>query len=431
MTLIKRKQERALRVDPSARDPIGSWLDVFVALLALPKHERETIRDELEDHLRSRVDDLVITGVDEHEAVRRAVGELGETAELARAFRSAARPNHRRRQVMAASLFTVLGASIVVGVATLTGVQPGVQPAAAPSGQPTLERANGTLIPLRGETFGSMFERLRAISDRPLLVHWDRLADLGIDPDTEVGLDVDPLPASVVHRLLMERTEALAGEPIAVAESDDLIEVSTRSHFDQRTMELHTYDIRDLVEMRSGMDASTLAEIGETGAWPQAADAVYEKLARLVGEDEWQSWGPGLAHGQVAGASLIVEAPARVHEKIGQVLAMMREDAVRTRQQGRVAADMARNELGRQAAELFDQVSRYKKSYAELSARVDRLSQDIYEAQQAGDVDKAEELRLKQTEAEIERDLAHDRIEAFKGPLIELEVQFARAKAAG
>ena len=49
-------------VASSRRDPISDWLDVFMRLLELKPSESRAVRDELEDHLRSRVDDLIITG---------------------------------------------------------------------------------------------------------------------------------------------------------------------------------------------------------------------------------------------------------------------------------------------------------------------------------------------------------------------------------
>lgn len=54
----------------SARDPIDRWLDVFVRLLRVPKADAKRIRDELEDHLRARVDDLMLIVHAEPEAVR-------------------------------------------------------------------------------------------------------------------------------------------------------------------------------------------------------------------------------------------------------------------------------------------------------------------------------------------------------------------------
>jgi len=98
-------------VETSARDPIADWLAVFARTLAVPKAEAREILDELEDHLRTRVDDLLIAGLSEAEATRRAVGELGETVALAKGFREA-RTHRRRRLVM--QLVTVSAAATAV-----------------------------------------------------------------------------------------------------------------------------------------------------------------------------------------------------------------------------------------------------------------------------------------------------------------------------
>jgi prefoldin subunit 5 len=101
-------------VRPSARDPVERWLDVFIPMTGLPRSRAEEIRAELEDHLRARVADLMITGVTETEAVQRAVGELGETAALARGFRTALKP--RRHIVIHTALITTAGLAVAFGV---------------------------------------------------------------------------------------------------------------------------------------------------------------------------------------------------------------------------------------------------------------------------------------------------------------------------
>lgn len=118
------------RVSPSNRDSIGSWLDVLTSMLSIPEGEREQVRDELEDHLRSRVDDLLITGTEEHEAVRIAVAELGETAELAKHISHAHSRANPRRRIMNIALITAAIAGLSVGGISLqnqegTGVLPG------------------------------------------------------------------------------------------------------------------------------------------------------------------------------------------------------------------------------------------------------------------------------------------------------------------
>ena len=60
-------------VTPSTQDPIQRWLDIFMPMTGLPKARQSDIRAELEDHLRARVDDLMITGLSEPEAVQQAI----------------------------------------------------------------------------------------------------------------------------------------------------------------------------------------------------------------------------------------------------------------------------------------------------------------------------------------------------------------------
>ncbi|MEM9560883.1 MAG: permease prefix domain 1-containing protein, partial [Planctomycetota bacterium] len=118
------ERQRA-HASPSSRDAIADWLDVLERMLALPQGARRAIRAELEDHLRSRVDDLTITGLSEPEAVRAAVSELGETAALARRFKDAGR-NRTRRLWMHALAFTLVGGALTLGTLTLgQGALPG------------------------------------------------------------------------------------------------------------------------------------------------------------------------------------------------------------------------------------------------------------------------------------------------------------------
>ncbi len=102
---------------PSSRDSISGWLDVLTSMLSLPEAKRVQVRDELEDHLRSRVDDLLITGVAEPEAVRIAVAELGETAELAQLISHAhSRANPRRRMMNGALILAAIAGLSVGGI---------------------------------------------------------------------------------------------------------------------------------------------------------------------------------------------------------------------------------------------------------------------------------------------------------------------------
>ncbi|GJM18524.1 MAG: hypothetical protein DHS20C14_07370 [Phycisphaeraceae bacterium] len=417
---MMKTRTRTPSVDPSARDPIGSWLDVFVGLLDLPREQKKTIRDELDDHLRSRVDDLLITGITESEATQRAVGELGETAELARSFRAAAQPHQTRRLIMTASLFTVIGAGIVLGTATLTGIQPAAQqshPIAAAA------HADAPLIAIRGETYAGLFQLMRAQSDRPVLVHWDRLEEIGVNPDTPIGLDVDPLPSYVVHRLLREVTENAAGEPLDVHVSDELIEVSTRSHFDKRTREMRSYDVRELVELRCGIGADALVGRGESSEWRGAAEGVYESIVMLAEPDLWAETGGDLARGQLIGATLMIDAPARIHERVEAALAVMREDADRTRRLARQQVEHGDIERHKRIKEARAELDELAARYAHLRARCDRM---VFEHDGAPNVDIAQTLMAELTVLEVERDLAQRRVHRVSGLIVDLESELQK-----
>ena len=141
-------------IEPSRRDAVSDWLDLFVRLLGLPASEATQVRDELEDHLRSRVDDLLITGVSEPEAVRQAVAELGETASLAQGFKQARR-NPRRRLAMHAALFIVAGSALVLSSAVV--FQQGTKLPTAASGSETLAMGDQPETGLEVASFESRF----------------------------------------------------------------------------------------------------------------------------------------------------------------------------------------------------------------------------------------------------------------------------------
>ena len=75
---------------PEAAPPptISGWLGVFATML--PRRQAESIREELETHLRDRVRDLMVGGLNESESTKRAIAELGEAAELAGKYRALA-----------------------------------------------------------------------------------------------------------------------------------------------------------------------------------------------------------------------------------------------------------------------------------------------------------------------------------------------------
>lgn len=110
--------EPARDATPSTHSAADAWLDVFTTLLRLPARQTAEVRDELGDHLRNRVRDLILLGTPEPDAVRRAVAELGDAADLAARYRHA-RTDPTRRTIMYGSLLGLSGAALIVGSAAL------------------------------------------------------------------------------------------------------------------------------------------------------------------------------------------------------------------------------------------------------------------------------------------------------------------------
>ena len=106
---------------PSAEVPDGSidaWLDVLTTLLRLPDERRDAVRDELSDFLNDRVRDLMVADMSEADAVRHAIGELGDIAGLAQRLNRANRPPVRRWLMSLAWLTIGAGAVATAIVAT-------------------------------------------------------------------------------------------------------------------------------------------------------------------------------------------------------------------------------------------------------------------------------------------------------------------------
>ena len=136
-----------------------SWLDVLEKLLPMPEDERKNIRDELASHLRERVRDLTLAGVSESEAVRTAIAELGDAAQLAKSYsnvKSGWAP-WARSNVMKIAATSVVVAGLAVGVFALRG-----------SGQQEAleQQRQAEQAKLQAET-----EALRAITERIRLYH--------------------------------------------------------------------------------------------------------------------------------------------------------------------------------------------------------------------------------------------------------------------
>lgn len=118
MNLKLRKDQLPAAATPHVQpaQTIEGWLTVLAGML--PGSQAQSVRDELETHLRDRVHDLMVGGMKEAEAMRVAIAEVGEAADLAAKYR-ALQNEPKRRLVMYGSVLGIAGAALVVSVTSL------------------------------------------------------------------------------------------------------------------------------------------------------------------------------------------------------------------------------------------------------------------------------------------------------------------------
>lgn len=144
---------------PNRRDAADAWLDRVTAMLRVPMAEREAIRAELNEHLRERIRDLMLSGAAEGAATSQAISELGDAAMLARRYQEAIEPSSRR-SLMHVGIATAATAALVFSGAAL------FQGGAAPTPPGGATPAGGTPVATAPAPVGSIAEaELRARLD--------------------------------------------------------------------------------------------------------------------------------------------------------------------------------------------------------------------------------------------------------------------------
>src|SRR6266446_7021158 len=93
------------------------YLSLLSRFLRLRPAQRDEIADELRDHLEARLDELAARGLSRAEAIRAALDEFGDAAELANHFTRAAR-TRKRRLIMRLTFGSVAALAALLLVAT-------------------------------------------------------------------------------------------------------------------------------------------------------------------------------------------------------------------------------------------------------------------------------------------------------------------------
>jgi uncharacterized coiled-coil protein SlyX len=360
---MSRPLPRIRHADPPTGDLVSGWLDVFLTLLRLPGDQADPIREELESHLRDRARDLMLTGLNEAEATRQAITELGEAADVAARYR-ALKSEPRRRLLMHLTLFGV-GAALAMSVAafSLSGRQQ--PPAAASTQEATIAQLN--------KTVREQEDRLAALSDQvqeqrrlaadlqaarssppqitsaayeptppdPALAALvidatfqnSRLEDVfkGLGTATNASVDVKwPLiqpngatPSSAINlrkasttvpRILAQVSEQLnlqGSQSLDARLRDGVLTIATREYFDKAESTLVAYDVSGIVQARM---------VAYSEGREVVIKDIVDVVTHFVSPDDWNENGGNLAQTMIVGDRLFIKAPARFHPQIQWIL---------------------------------------------------------------------------------------------------------------
>lgn len=260
------------------------YLSLLSRFLRLRPNQRQEIADELRDHLEERLDELTADGLSRDEAVRQALDEFGDAAELAAHFSHLAR-RRRRRFLMRCTLGSIGAAAAVILIAfamwppmpdvnlplRAEGQQPVAQDDPAPilgneSGPTGLETDPNPLGPNNDRQSAveaklaqkidvsfidiPLEKALSVISQRievDVVINEQSLEGEGITLDAPVNLHLTytEIPASTALELIFER--AAGPGMLTYKIRDGFLYVQTAIAAEE-DLEIEVYDVRDLLE---------------------------------------------------------------------------------------------------------------------------------------------------------------------------------------
>jgi hypothetical protein len=379
VSTLRIQHESREPVPGAPTDPVSSWLDVLEKLLDLPVDESRSIREELASHLRERVRDLTLTGMNEGEAVRAAISELGDAAELARRFHRARSPS-RRRHVMNIILAATASAALVGGgvavrsagqsaekerarltqendaLKQLTGavlaqddaaanqaLLKDLAPRAVESAKGKNEITRGAILSaLAGalaapqpefvvnceqtDTWQQLFDSIAKGAGKGSFTNFNSLDPLGIVSTQQVGLKVGGMKLEDAIRFLNENFPDIPGNGrIDYRVTDSMIEFASEEYFDRRERTTRTYSIDPLVRSLLDKEAAPPQTLeGVRHSHVSAEKAVGEDISQLIMEmvetNMWMANGGTLASIRRFGGKLFITAPLRHFERIEWVL---------------------------------------------------------------------------------------------------------------
>lgn len=179
-------------------------------------------------------------------------------------------------------------------------------------------------------------------------VNWPALAEIGIEPDAPITLQLEQVPAETALRLVLEQVSALSPQdPVTYSVVDGIVRISTQSSLTRNT-EIRVYDIRDmLVQVPTFTNAPQfdLASVVGGGGGTEGGGLTIQEgeqpeqisredlVARIttliqdtVGrQDEWVAYGGDQSSLQELNGQLIVRTTPQNHLSLQNLLGQLRE----------------------------------------------------------------------------------------------------------
>ncbi|MFN0058253.1 MAG: hypothetical protein ACKVX7_07320 [Planctomycetota bacterium] len=294
------KRLQVARADHSAA-AVAVWLATLARGLRVTPARRDDIVCEVDEHVHERIRELLINGLSRTEAERVTLDELGDAALVARRFTVV--HTWRRRLVMRFA-FIAMGAGLLLCAASVVKSPAPVGVRYFQSAPATAaEKLADTRISVPSSTtLGTFIDAFAHAAQRPVYVHWNRLAERERDRETTIENPITNV--SLTTALGLVGAELFEGDGLACKVTDELIEISTRSHFDRQSRTLASYDLRDVRE--EGMDYD---------------DALLE-LVNTMMEDAIKS--NDAIHMYILGHKLFLHAPERAHDLVRWILTELR-----------------------------------------------------------------------------------------------------------
>ncbi len=322
-----------------------AYLELLSRLLKLDRRQREEIRREIEAHVAEALEEELARGLTREQAIWKILEDFGDAAELAERFSGAAR---KRRYIMqgtlAAACVGIVALSVTLlrpvvwtaGGGSIVGVQ-STSVSARPAERPEFER----VLRLLETRFDPSFEDvpleqvLASVRDSlkiNVLVHWDILAEHGVDRTRPVSMSLRQVSYEQFLELLFE---TLPDVELGFEIRDGVLVISTEERLN-RTMLTEVYDVRDILTMATQwqrmriarppaltQNAEPFGDEGGTREEPQepelAEDALIDLVTRSVSPDSWDVNGGRGGISAYAG-TLVVRNQRRAQADVARLL---------------------------------------------------------------------------------------------------------------